>query len=129
MPVLLFSISAGISLLLILAACIFNNIIGKISLFLSIPMTSLAVLFASYEWQKLEISMLIILSVLLFYLLASLVRISIDKRRGGEEASDDLKFLAIFAFLSDSFGALFSSAEKMQVAYAAYSKLLFLYVL
>ena len=90
MPVLLFSISAGISLLLILSACIFNNIIGKISLFVSIPMTSLAVIFASYEWQRLEISMLIILSVLLFYLLASLVRISIDKRRGGEEASDDL---------------------------------------
>ena len=88
MPVLFFSISAFITLAFLLCCAIIDNLLGRIFGYLSIPFGIAAILFAAYEWRKIDVVLLFVLSVFLCYLIASLIRIFFNKRRDGEEGKE-----------------------------------------
>ena len=90
MPVLLFWLSAGLMLTFLLLSVIFNSLIGRIFGYITILLCVAAMFFASYEWRRIEITLLFVLSVLLVYLILSLIRLAIEKRTKREEGTNDL---------------------------------------
>ncbi len=84
----LFGVFAGCALVLLSLSVFIKNIIGKVLGYISIPISALSFFFASAAFRRLDVSLLVVMSILLCYLLISLLGIALDKKR--EESGHDV---------------------------------------
>lgn len=82
----LFCVAAGCAVLLLILSVFLNNTPGRVFGYTSILYSSAAFFFASAAWRRLRVSLLVIMSIILLYLLISLVRIALDKKKSDGEA-------------------------------------------
>ena len=80
----IFGVSAGALLLSHIAAVFLHGTLGRISGYLGALFSAALFISTSYIWRSLEVTLLVILASLLFYLLLSLLSVYI-KKRGSEE--------------------------------------------
>ena len=80
----IFGVSAGALLLSHIAAVFLRGTLGRISGYLGALFSAALFISTWYIWRSLEVTLLVILASLLFYLLLSLLSIYI-KKRGSEE--------------------------------------------
>lgn len=79
----IFYISLSLSAALTLIAAFLGTTPARVLSYISVFTLLVSFLSASYVWRRLEVSLLVLLSFIFYYLILSLVRIALDKRRAG----------------------------------------------